>query len=577
VLKPLTYTFSRLKRLLANPAELPGLLSRSLELLRHQGYSGLLQGFRRDRQALEILAGGQPGPWRQEYQQWIEQEERRDFPASDSSWPGICLVLLVGKDGSDLIDSTIDSVLAQTNKRWQLILVGDGAASFESRQVDTRIEISPITSDQFLKQPTQLFDSIEAEFLLILEPGHCLAPHALALVCRAFADNQATLLCYSDEDLIDNLGQRSSPCFKPDCDPLLLMGQNFIGGLAAYSTQFVRSLNLPSGGTVEELQWQWALKACQQPERVVHLALILFHRKKRGLITKLDSSCSHAHFLLPESPPLVSIIIPTHNGHDILKRCLDSITGYTKYQNVEIIVVDNGSNEPESLAYLKALGNQRRTKVLIYDKPFNYSAINNFAARQAQGELLCFMNNDVEVSSADWLGQMLAHTLQPQVGAVGAMLYYPDQTIQHAGIAVGVSPGGAGGVAANAFCGLPRGFQGQGGRLQFSQRVSAVTGACLLVRQQVFEEVGGFDQENLPITFNDVDLCLRLEEMGMITVFTPWAELYHHESKSRGMDDSSDKQVRFGKEVLYMRQRWGDRLTYDPAFPRGELSLTEFF
>src|SRR5690606_18062096 len=216
--------------------------------------------------------------------------------------------------------------------------------------------------------------------------------------------------------------------------------------------------------------------------------------------------------------------------------------------------------DPDALAYLAELDRHERIRVLRYDAPFNYSAINNFAVRESDGDIVALVNNDIEVISPDWLEEMVSHALRPDVGAVGAMLYYPNDTIQHAGVVLGVH-----GVAAHLYAGMPRGYPGHGGRARVAQSLSAVTGACLVVRRDAYEQVGGLD-ESLQVAFNDIDFCLRLGAAGYRNVWTPFAELYHHESASRGSEDTEEKKRRFAQEVDSMLQRWGARLQFDPAY-----------
>jgi GT2 family glycosyltransferase len=239
---------------------------------------------------------------------------------------------------------------------------------------------------------------------------------------------------------------------------------------------------------------------------------------------------------------------------------VESLLGSTDYPNVELVVVDNQSSEPRALAYLAELGSRERVRVLRYDAPFNYSAINNWAIGQCDGELVGLVNNDIEVISPGWLREMASQALRDEVGAVGAMLYYPNDTIQHAGVVLGVH-----GVAGHIYAGMPRGYHGHGARAWVAQELSAVTGACLLVRRKVFEEVGGLD-ERLHVAFNDIDFCLRLREHGYRNVWTPFAELYHHESASRGSEDTDEKKARFAQEVQFMKDRWGEVLPHDPAY-----------
>jgi GT2 family glycosyltransferase len=277
-------------------------------------------------------------------------------------------------------------------------------------------------------------------------------------------------------------------------------------------------------------------------------------------------------YSLPQEPPQVSMIIPTRNEVELIRRCVESIGEKTEYRDFEILIVDNGSDDPETIQYLRGLEAAGAVRLLSYPHPFNFSAINNFAVRHVRGELLAFLNNDLEVIDSGWLGEMVSHAVRPEIGAVGACLWYPDDRLQHGGVVLGL-----GGVAGHAMKMLPRGAKGYNARAVLVQNYSAVTAACMLVRRRVFDEIGGFDADNLPIAFNDVDLCLRIREKGYRNLWTPYAQLYHHESASRGPEDTPEKQARFGKEIAYMRHRWGQLLHHDPAYNPNLTDRTEDF
>jgi len=257
----------------------------------------------------------------------------------------------------------------------------------------------------------------------------------------------------------------------------------------------------------------------------------------------------------------VTIVIPTRDRVDVLRKCVEGLLDRTDYPDFEIVIIDNQSKEPETRAYLDQLTRDLRIRILSYDAPFNFSAINNFAVARATGSLLCLLNNDIEVINHDWLTEMVSHAVRTGIGAVGALLYYPDGRIQHGGVVTGL-----GGVAAHIPTGLHRGDLGYLGRAALAQNLSAVTAACLVMPKAVFEEVGGFNEKDLAVTFNDVDLCLRIREAGYRIVWTPYAELYHHESASRGSDIDPDNAARSKAETAYMLRRWNHGLDHDPYY-----------
>ena len=269
----------------------------------------------------------------------------------------------------------------------------------------------------------------------------------------------------------------------------------------------------------------------------------------------------HVKHPLPMHPPLVSIIIPTRDNVEILKNCIESIQQKTKYANWEILIVDNQSIQSETHAYFKQIESDKRFKVIHYDKPFNYSALNNFAVPYAHGEILALLNNDVEVISFEWLSEMVSYAVRPEIGAVGAKLLYSNGSVQHAGVILGL-----GGVAGHAHKHLKGDDPGYCHRAIVAQNLSAVTGACLVVRKCCYLQVGGLNETDLKIALNDIDFCLKLLVAGYSNVFTPYARLFHHESISRGHDDTPEKHAVFLQEFGYMKQTWGARLQRDPAY-----------
>jgi GT2 family glycosyltransferase len=271
---------------------------------------------------------------------------------------------------------------------------------------------------------------------------------------------------------------------------------------------------------------------------------------------------------LPPTPPMVSIVIPTRDGM-LLQRCIDSLFAFTSYPRFEVFVVDNSSRTLPTLEFLRA--HDDRVTVFRDERAFNYSALNNAGVARTTGELICLLNDDTEVISGDWLSDMVGHVMQPGVGAVGAKLYYDDGRIQHAGVVLGIL-----GVAGHSHRMFDRLSAGYFGRLQVAQSASAVTAACSLVRREAWDAVSGLDEQNLPIAFNDVDFCLRLSEAGWRIVWTPYAELFHHESVSRGPDDGP-RASGFAAEIRYMQSRWGQALRFDPWYsPNLSLDAEDF-
>lgn len=504
--------------------------------------------------------------------------------------PTISILIPTCNAGTGSLRRVIDSVRAQLYPHWELCIVHDNTDSpqtksllDEFRQRDERIRLACGNG------LGSALDIATGDFVTLLDHRGALAEHALYLVAEALEHDPALDMFYSDEDKVNTAGQHDAPCFKPDWNPDLFLSRNIVSRLGIFRYSRVRAVGGFRPGFGDAQAWDLALRISETifPKQIRHLPYVLYHQhtsteaedasvlaggmkviSEHLIRTNHTAEVSLAgpaglriRYALPEPPPLVSIIIPTRNGQQLLKRCIDSIHEKTAYASYEIIIVDNQSDDPASLAYFAELALSGDAHVLKYDAPFNYADINNRAAHTARGSLLCLLNNDIEVISADWLGEMVSQAMRPEIGAVGALLYYPDDTIQHAGVIVGMS-----GCADHPYAGTSRGCTGMMGRACLVQNLSAVTAACLVIRKEIYSAVGGFDAENLPVSFNDVDFCLRVIELGYRNLWTPFAELYHHESASRGPEDTPAKQKRAKNEAAYMRKRWPQFMENDPAF-----------
>jgi GT2 family glycosyltransferase len=433
------------------------------------------------------------------------------------------------------------------------------------------------------------------EFVAFLDHDDRLPENALAEVVLELDRHPDAQLVYSDEDKLDARGRRCEPHFKPDWNPELLESINYVCHLTVLRRELVERIGGLREGFEGSQDYDLVLRATGEiddPERIRHVPRVLYHwRRHWGSTAMRQGSKSYAfaaaeralverhaedgveveagpvpgtHHLrhpLPDSPPLVTLIVPTRDGHERLRRCVDSIETQSTYRQRELLVVDNDSTNPDTRDYLAELDARAGTRVLSYGGRFNFSAINNLAAGKAEGDVLAFVNDDVEAVSADWLEEMLGHAMRGEIGAVGAKLTYPDGRIQHAGVALGI-----GGVAGHMHRRFPDGDPGYFSRLGCTQAVSAVTAACMLLRREVFEAARGFDEENLAIAFNDIDLCLRVRELGFRNVWTPHAVLRHAESSSRGYERTPSKRIRFAVEARYMKRRWGSALVADPYY-----------
>jgi GT2 family glycosyltransferase len=399
----------------------------------------------------------------------------------------------------------------------------------------------------------------EGEHVLPLANGALLRPHALLDLALAIERAPFAELIYSDEDRIDAAGNRGGWRFKPAWSPNLLEARDYLGQLTLMRRETVRAL----GGWRPEAaahQHDLALRLAEhvEPRAMVHLAKLLVHGSAEA-----DGSPRNLAAAKPEAPtsaPRVSLVIPTRDNADVLETCIRSIRARTRYRNYEIIIVDNGSAEEKTKRLFAEVGRDPSIRILPMPGPFNFSKLNNAAAREATGDILGLINNDIEVTREDWLDEMVALATRPEVGCVGAKLLYPDGRIQHAGVVIGL-----GGVAGHGHRFARGDDPGYLNRLRAVQNVSAVTAACLLIRREAFDRVGGLD-EGLTVAFNDVDFCLKVSAAGYLNLWTPFAELIHHESVSRGRDLTPSKARRFADEYATMQRRWGAELLNDPYY-----------
>lgn len=522
------------------------------------------------------------------YRAWIacfEQELRR-LSSVENGAHFLMLVRTNGATAADL-DKTLRSLQAQSQKSWTLVVLVAGdtvgmaqsyverASSMEGGDAQV-IALGPDGLDIGL-----LSARSRSEFFVVIEAGDILAPDALTHCSQAINAHSDARLLYSDEDVLTSRGVRIRPCFKPQWSPDFLVSRPYLGGLCVmrcdhFLQQAAHFLVEPAASVGDACA---VLNLSELTEHsVIHIPHVLYHRRAEregwaswhnappqvGLNFTWDErhQVCRPHYPVPEPEPLVSILVPTRDRRDLLEPCVRGILERTAYRNFELLILDNQSSDPATLSYLAELPERdMRVTVLRYDHPFNYSAIINFGAAHASGELLLLLNNDVDVIRADWIREMVSHALRPEIGCVGAKLYYDDDTIQHAGVVIGL-----GGVAGHAHRFFPRDSRGYMDRLVCVQNFSAVTAACLMVRKAVFQSVGGFEVESLKVAFNDVDFCLKVGKLGLRNLWTPYAELYHYESKSRGHDVTPEKRVRFLAEVDYMRRTWGIGHYRDPYY-----------
>ncbi|HEX8544853.1 MAG TPA: glycosyltransferase [Pseudomonas sp.] len=579
---------------------------KAINVLRSQGVSGLLTRLRWFNDVHHVApstaAVTQQIHDRHDYTAWIERYDTLDaqgrwqITEHIRTWtekPLISIIMPVFDPPIDLLRQAIDSVRYQLYPNWELCIADDASTQPAVREFlehiqrdDPQIHVVFREQNGHISAASNSAIAIaQGQYLALMDNDDLIPEHALYWVARALVENPDAGLIYSDEDKIDTRGRRSEPYFKPDWNEFLFRSQNMISHLGVYRRDLVEEVGGFRVGFEGSQDYDLALRCVEllKPAQIIHIPRVLYHWRIRTGSTAMATNekpyavlagvkaldehlqrkgiAAHTellpigmyrvHYQLPEHPPLVSLIIPTRNAWGLVKQCIDSIQKLTLYKNYEIILVDNGSDEADSLDYFAQLKWEPNIRVLRDDGPFNYSALNNHAVQQARGEVVGLINNDIEVINPQWLDEMVSIVLQPNVGAVGARLWFADDRLQHGGVILGV-----GGIANHSHKLLPKGEPGYFGRAALIQSLSAVTAACLIIRKSVYEEVNGLDEINLKIAFNDVDFCLRVQEAGYTNVWTPFAELYHHESATRGLEDTPEKQERFSQEVDFMQKRW---------------------
>lgn len=391
-------------------------------------------------------------------------------------------------------------------------------------------------------------------WICLISPGDELAPDALqAYREAATAASERITIIYADDDFLDDQAKRVQPHFKPNWNPEFHRWHDAVSHACIIRIDDAEELSMLNG----QPNWiQRLIESRLSADRqcVSHISRVLHHRRSRP---EPRIPQFHSEALPPPETTPISVIIPTRNKIDLLRTCLDGLRK-TDYTPLEIIVIDNDSDEPDACAYLDEINGSGCT-IIRYPGPFNYSAMNNAAVANVSGELICFLNNDIEILDKDWLTHLARQALRPDVGAAGARLLYPDGSIQHAGVVTGV---GGGAAHAHRFL-SPREF-GYFSRHNLPQFVSAVTAACLVVSREKFLAVGGFDAQHFPVAFNDVDLCLKLNRAGWQSFYEPRATLIHHESKSRGKDSHPANRERFARELEALKAHWQTETIVDP-------------
>ena len=577
-------------------------LNRAWQYTKRRGRLGFVQG-----EAATSAPVGCP------YEIWIDTYDYlsvRDKPALIDAIrrlehkPLISVLMPVYNTPVKLLDEAIMSVRSQVYSNWELCITDDCSTNNLTKarlqqwaKEDNRIKVVYREENGHISNATNsAFEIANGEWVALLDHDDLLRENALAEVVLELNQHPDAQIIYSDEDKIDKDGVRYDPYFKPEFSRELFRSQNYFNHLTVHRAENIRAVGGWRIGYEGSQDYDLNLRIFERipPETIRHIPKVLYHwrsiegstalagsekdyaydagkRALEGHIQRLNLPATveeiagipfyRMRYSIPDPAPMVSLIIPTKDKIDLLKGCINSILKKTTYHNYEIIVVDNQSIEEDTLLYFKEIKKSKKIRVIHYTKPFNYSAINNFAVDNAKGSIVGLINNDIEVISPEWLTEMVSWAALPEIGCVGAKLYYSNDTIQHAGVIVGL-----GGVAGHSHKYFPKDHPGYFHRLSVLQNLSAVTAACLLVRKSVYMEVGGLNAKDLTVAFNDVDFCLKVHSQGYANVWTPFAELYHFESISRGVEDNPEKISRFNREIDYMKKTWDHHLQNDPFY-----------
>ena len=541
-----------------------------------------------------------------EYQEWYEKNKPSEEELArqrKKKWKEpvtISVLVPTYRTPEDFLRQMIESVLNQTYPYLELCIADGSGENISVEKVvkeyqakDQRVRYQRLEKNEGIAGNTNAaIRMATGDYLALFDHDDLLSPNALFEVASTIEKDKADVV-YTDEDKVtSDLKEHFQPHFKPDFNPDLLCSNNYICHLFVVK----RSLALKLGGQDPAYDgaqdYDFIFRCTEEAEKIVHIAKILYHWRvhqastadnptskmyafdagKRAIEAHLQrigakAEVSHTKDLgfyrvkyQVQGNPKVSIVIPNKDEKETLKKCLESIWQKTTYSNYEIILVENNSTTREIRDYYQELDGKNGVRVVYWDKEFNYSAINNFGISYAKGEYILCLNNDITVISPEWMEELLANCQRPEVGIVGARLYYPDNTIQHAGIVLGM-----GGCAGSLFVGLARSRGGYLHKAALQQDLSAVTAACFMVKKEAFEKVGGFE-EKLAVAFNDVDFCLKVRHAGYLVVYDPYAELYHHESKTRGYENTEAKKRRFQEEIEYMRCHWMPDILRDPYY-----------
>lgn len=530
------------------------------------------------------------------YQNWILQNEPNETELELQKGdkfalqPKISIVVPMYNPDENLFLELLNSLLLQTYSNWELCLA-DGSEEkndtiFALCSRNSKIKYQFLDGNKGISENTnEALKMVTGDFIAFLDHDDCLPRFALYEVVKEINKNSDVELIYSDEDKMDEKGNRFEPYFKPDFSPETLECNNYITHLVVLKKELVKRIGMLDSRFDGAQDFDYLLRATENTTKIVHISKILYHWRTtknstanvaqsklyayeaglRAVEEHLNRIHKKAKVENPEEvpgiyqikfeikgTPKVSILIPNKDNQRTLKKCITSILKNSTYENYEILIIENNSENPKTFEYYKKLQENPKIKVLMcQEKEFNYSKLINFGVKNTTGDFILQLNNDTQILTRNWLELLIGYAQNKEIGAVGGRLYYPDKSIQHAGIAVGIQ-----GMAANLLVNLPFGKHGYYAREAATRNVAAVTGACLFARREIYEEIGGMDEDLFKVAFNDVDFCLKILEKGYRVVYNPYVELIHSESKTRGLEDTPEKKARFEQEKKNFQEKW---------------------
>jgi glycosyltransferase involved in cell wall biosynthesis len=578
----------------------PHMAQRILQIFRRSGWRGVKQAI-----AWRLARHNDYARWVRAYDTLTPETRARlaQRVAAMTELPLISVLMPSYNANPVWLREAVESVRAQIYPNWELCIADDASPSAEVRAVlkayadsDPRIKVVFRPENGHISAASNSALTVASgAWMALMDHDDLLPAHALFWVADCIARHPDVKLIYSDEDKVDEVGNRSGPYFKSDWNVDLFRSQNMFSHLGVLSMDLVRAVGGFRKGLEGSQDWDLVLRCMERVEarQIQHIPRVLYHWRVHAESTAksmnakpyaavageraLDEHFARTNvrakaeylgygyrvrYALPEALPLVSVVVPTRNSAASLRRCVESITARTAYARYEVVIVDNASDDAGTLGYLQAVTKTPNVRVLRQPQVQQDGALRNLGVEAAQGEVIALVDDTVEVIAPEWLSEMVSLALQPGVGAVGARLWHRKR-LQHAGILLGL---GHDGVAGFSHQGMPAGLEGYAGRAALIQSLSAVSGACLVIQKAHYRQAGGFDTEHLKEAFADVDFCLRLGELGLRTVWTPNAELFQHVPLGRAKMDGLRGGDRYLQDVAFMRQRWGALLQNDPAY-----------